>query len=329
MLFPILLFILGFVLLIVGANFLIKSAALLGKKYNISSIVIGMVVVGFGTSLPELIISVMAVIKGSADISISNAIGSNIANIMIVLGILALITTVSAVRHTIRIKIPFVIFTSLVVFIVSNERIITGSDVNVISRWDGIIFLLIFAYALYYSLFKHKEKPDNEDDDDSAAKIKGRVIAIMLIFGLGGVIIGGNWVVENAIEIARYFGMSEAFIGVSILAVGSSLPEIITSVVAALKKESGIAIGNIIGSNVFNTFLILGIASIIHPLNVSGEQQFNMLVNIFASVLFLLFVIGGKKGSVSKTQGIILLIMYSAFIYVSFQYSSELNAIFG
>jgi cation:H+ antiporter len=326
MLISILIFLLGFIMLIGGANFLIKGASLLGKKINVSSMVIGMVVVGFGTSLPELIISVVAVFKGSPDISISNAVGSNIANIMLILGILALVTTIRVVkRHTYTVKIPAVIVASIILFGFTFDSWIRGVETNTIGRWAGIIFLLIFAIFLIYTLFIHKE--EKEESEPIQVKQKTMIIILMIIAGVAGVSLGGNWVVENAIEIARYFGMSEAYIGVSILAIGSSLPEIISSVTAALKKEDGLALGNIIGSNIFNTFLILGIASIITPLHVSGEQQFNILINIIASFLFLIFVLGGKWGAISKFQGVVLLVLYVGFLILCA--TADTSQIFG
>ncbi|MDY0216384.1 MAG: calcium/sodium antiporter [Bacteroidales bacterium] len=326
MLFTIIIFILGFIILIGGANFLIKGASLLGKKFNISPMVIGIVVVGFGTSLPELIISVMAVIKGSADISISNAVGSNIANIMLILGILALITTISTVsRHTLTVKIPAVIAASIILFLFTFDSWIRGADTNTLGRGAGIIFLLIFVAFLIYTLFIHKEKID--ENLNIQVKQKTFVIFSLIIAGIVGVVIGGNWVVDNAIVIARYLGISEGVIGVSILAIGSSLPEVVSSVTAALKKEDGLAMGNIIGSNLFNTFLILGIASVIKPLNVSGEQQFNILINIIASILFLIFVLSGKKGKVSKIQGVILLSLYVGFLVLCA--TADTSQIFG
>ncbi len=313
----ILLFLLGFVVLIAGANFLIKGASLLGKKYHIPSIVIGMIIVGFGTSVPELVISVFAVFKDSPEISISNAVGSNIANIMLVLGLMPFIMVVKAVNpNTVKIKIPFVIITSIILFFAANGRMFFEKELNVITRTDGILFLSIFLLFLLYTLFRDKKV---QHEEQVIVKEKTLLILIFIISGIAGVYMGGNWVVENSIEIARFFGMSEAFIGVSILAVGSSLPEIISSITAALKKDEGIALGNIIGSNIFNTFLILGVASVIKPLPVSDEQQFNIIINIIASVLFLVFVISGKKNHVSWVQGLIFLILYCLFIIASFK----------
>jgi len=320
MLLNILFFVLGFVLLISGANFLINGSVALGKKHAIPSIVVGMVIVGFGTSLPELIISVVAVLKNSAEIAISNAIGSNIANIMIVLGILSIIAKVDANKHTRQIKIPFIIVSSLILLIVSNDRWFFEKSQNIISFIDGLIFLLIFAGFLVYSFFIHKEEISV---DNSIINKSNKYIYFSILFGLAAIFFGGDWVVDNAIVIAKEFGISESFIGVSILAIGSSLPEIISSVAAALKKESGIAIGNIIGSNIFNTFLILGIAALIRPLPVSELQQYNIYINILASVLFLLFVITGKFGRISSVQGIVLLLMYAIFMVFSLQIGKQ------
>jgi cation:H+ antiporter len=321
MLIIILKFILGFFILIAGANYLVRGASLLGKKFSIPSIVIGMIIVGFGTSVPELVISVFAVLKGSSDISISNAVGSNIANIMLVLGLMPFFMVVRADQSApIYHKILFVIFTAFVLFLSANGKLFFDRDSNTITRSDGIIFLAIFLVFLIYTFFREKQ---SGDDRTTIVKQSLFFILLFILGGIGGVYFGGNLVVENSIQIATFFGISEAFIGVSILAFGSSLPEIISSIVAAMKKEEGIALGNIIGSNIFNIFLILGIASVIKPLEVSDGQQFNILMNIIASFLFLVFVFGGKKGHISKIQGMVFLALYLLFIAISFMYDTS------
>jgi len=316
MIINIILFISGFILLIAGANFLIQGASDLGKKYKIPSIVIGMVIVGFGTSLPELIISMVAASKGSSDMSISNVVGSNIANILLILGIVLSITNVRISKSILRIKIPFIILSSLILFFIANDVLFSSAERNFINRIEGVIFLVIFVFFLFYSFFLNKDIELAELNEGKTSKLLKIILLIFL--GLLGVYIGGDWVVENSIVIARYLGISEAFIGVSILAIGSSLPEVISSVTAIIKKESGLAIGNIIGSNIFNTFLVLGIASLIRPLEVSGEQQFNIIFNIIASVIFLFVAIRLNKQKKSRPYGIALLILFVSFIIFSY-----------
>lgn len=316
MLLNIILFVLGFILLIAGANFLIIGASDLGKKYKIPSIVIGMVVVGFGTSLPELIISMVASSKGSSDISISNVVGSNIANILLILGIVLSITNVKISSSILKIKIPFIILSSFILLYITNDVIFRSAERNFINRSEGIGFLVIFGLFLFYSFFLNKDFELSEIKDGKTPKLLKIIILISL--GIIGVYVGGDWVVENSLEIARYLGISEAFIGVSILAIGSSLPEVISSVTAILKKESGLAIGNIIGSNIFNTFLVLGIAALIRPLSVSGEQQFNIIFNIVVSVLFLVVAIRLNQNKKSKPYGIALIALFIGFIIFSY-----------
>lgn len=316
MLINTILFILGFVLLIIGANFLIQGASDLGKKYKIPSVVIGMVVVGFGTSLPELIISIVASSKGSSDMSISNVVGSNIANILLILGIVLSITNVKISSSVLKIKIPFIILSSLILFYITNDVLFKSSERNFINRFEGVLFLIIFAVFLFYSFFLNKDIELSEVNDYKTTKLMK--ILFFIFGGIIGVYIGGDWVVDNSIVIAQSLGISEAFIGVSILAIGSSLPEVISSVTAILKKESGIAVGNIIGSNIFNTFLVLGIAALIRPLSVSGEQQFNIVFNIFVSIVFLFVSIKISKNQYSKIYGISLLILFLSFIIFSF-----------
>lgn len=312
----ILFLVLGFVLLIVGANFIIYGGSELGKKLKIPSLVIGMVVVGFGTSLPELIISSVAAVEGSSDISISNVVGSNIANIMLILGILLCITNINVEKSVLKIKIPFVIAASVILFIITNDLLLSVGNENKITRIDAFIFLIIFALFIFYSFFISKEYNENEESSQTASFSK---IIPSIVVGIAGVYFGGDWVVNNAIDLAKGFGISEAFIGVSILAVGSSLPEIISSIVAFLKKNTGIAVGNIIGSNIFNTFLILGVAALINPLTVSIEQQNNIIFNILVSFLFLFVLMTIKKQpKYTLFFGIKLILFFISFMLFSY-----------
>jgi len=304
------LFFAGFVLLIAGANYLVQGASDIGKKFNISNIVVGMVIVGFGTSVPELVISVTAVLKNSSEIAISNVIGSNITNILLILGVLALITNVKAVSHTIWIKVPFVLFSVLLIFILSHDNFLFEKP-NLISLIDGIILLILFLVFLVYLILKEKKDVTEEQFEKKINIKKG---SLFVIAGIAGVYFGGDWVVDNAIKFARDFGLREGLIGATVLAVGSSLPELISSVVAIIKKNEGIAIGNIIGSNIFNTLLILGIASMIQPLNVSLEQNYNIIINIFVIVLFFVFLILGRYARISKLQGVFLILLFVGFI---------------
>ncbi len=314
MLITILFFISGFILLLYGANQLINGAAMLGKKYRVSPIVIGMLIIGFGTSMPELIISVIAVIQNHTDISVSNVVGSNIANICIAIGIFPFFLSKPMNRHTINYLIPALLLTSIIFFFVANNMFLHNTDYKVISRTEGIIFIFLFSLVVYYMLFIYKESLESNNEFIS----KTYIVFIKVIAGLVFVLLGGHWVVDNAVKIANMLGISEAFIGVSILAAGSSFPEIVTFIIASLKKESKLAIGNIIGSNIFNTFLIIGIASIIKPLEISREQNFNMVINILISTLLVIFVHTGKKGNISKIQGLIFLLLYIAFILISY-----------
>lgn len=302
--------IMSIVALIAGAEFLVRGAASTAKKLGISSLVIGLTVVAFGTSAPELIVNIFSAIKGTTDIAIGNIIGSNIANILLILGVSATIYPLSVKKNTTWKEIPFALMAMIVVFIIGNDMLFDGATKNVITRTDGIILLFFFIIFMYYTFGISKSEGENE-----TIKILSWPISFLLLAGgLIMLFIGGHVLVDNAIILARIAGLSETFIGLTIVAVGTSLPELATSVVAVIHKHDDIAIGNVIGSNIFNVFWILGLTSVIRPLPFSASANFDVLFGVFASLLLFIFMFVHTQHKINRWQGILFVGLYVLYI---------------
>jgi len=304
----------GIVLLIKGADYLIEGAIGLSRRFGVSELFIGLTVVAFGTSAPELAVSIQAAIKGSG-IAIGNVVGSNIANIALILGTISIIKSLKILSSTSRYEIPFVILTSIAV----GMLIIDGG--NFLSRYDGIVLLCFFAIFLdylYSMAKKDREVLSNMEkvETERVTKIESNLIFSILATtgGLVGVIYGGKLVVDSAIFIAREIGISETLIGVTVVALGTSLPELVAGVTAALKKKADIAIGNIIGSNVFNILLILGVSAGIHPIKADRNMVQDILFMIGTTVI--LPILAGNKKTLNRFSGVVLLLIYLLYIYL-------------
>lgn len=313
MFLTIVLFIFGFVLLIKGADFLVDGASSLAKKLGVSLIVIGLTVVSFGTSTPELAVNIFASIKGNTEIAIGNVVGSNIANILLILGVSAAIYPLLVKQNTIWKEIPFSLLAILALFVMANDFLIDKIQPSILTRSEGIIFLFFFIIFLYYvfSIAKAENTYENKIIEYSLSKSILRVI-----FGLGFLIFGGKWVVDSAVDFARFLGVSEILIGLTIVAIGTSLPELVTSAVAAWKKNSDIAVGNIVGSNIFNIFWILGLSSVIRPLPFSSAANFDIFVALVASLLLFLAMFVGKRHLLERWQGVGFVLIY--FVYIGY-----------
>jgi cation:H+ antiporter len=307
------LFAVGFVLLIKGADWLIEGAADIARKFRIPEIVIGLTVVAFGTSAPELAVNIIASVKGNNGLAIGNIVGSNIANVLLILGISAMIRSLSVQTSTVWREIPFSLFAALILGFLVNDQLSGNSDVDIITRADGLVLIALFVLFLFYTFHLGKNNLTEElpEADDSRPMWKSLG---MLLTGLAGLVIGGQWIVDGAVSLARLFGYSESFVGFTIVAVGTSLPELATAVVAVRKGNTDLAIGNVIGSNIFNIFWVLGLSATISPMDFNVEDNFSILVNIACSaVLFgLLFI--GKRHTLQKWQGTLLLFGYLAYI---------------
>lgn len=304
--------IIGLILIILGANGLTDGAASIAKKMKISSLVIGLTIVGFGTSTPELSVSISSALKGSADIAIGNIVGSNIFNTLFIVGCTAMVAPIVITRNTIRREIPLCILASLALLICANDVFLDHAPMNVISSTDGLILLCFFVIFIGYSIAISK------NTSESTAEIEVKTLSwwksiTFIMLGLAALIFGGQIFVNGAIGIARGLGISEAVIGVTIVAVGTSLPELATSVVAAMKKNPEIAIGNIIGSNLFNIFFILGCSATITPLFPRGISNFDFIWLLASSILLWFFGLFFGKRIIMRFEGIILLLAWVVY----------------
>lgn len=306
------LFVVGFYILIKGADLLVDGSSSIARKLNISNIVIGLTIVAFGTSAPEFIVNIFASAKGNTEIAIGNILGSNIANILLILGIASIIYPISAKKNTVLKEIPFSLLAALLVAITANDVLIDGNPASVITRIDGLVFLSFFIIFLYYSFSITKSDTDiNETPVKELSYIKA---VGYILLGLTGLVLGGNWIVEGAVKIAESFNVSQSLIGLTVVAVGTSLPELATSAVAAYKKQSDIAIGNVVGSNIFNVFWILGASAVIRPLPFNTNSNIDIFVNILASVILFFAMYVGKKHVLERWQGVLLVLFYVGYI---------------
>ena len=280
----------GLLLILVGANALTDGAASVAKRFNISSLVIGLTIVAFGTSAPELTVSVVSALKGSSDIAIGNVVGSNIFNALMIVGCTAAIVPISVTKGTLSKEIPLCVLASIVLFICANDVLINGASHNSISSSDGMLLLCFFAIFLGYTFaIAH----NREENGESTIKIMPIWKASLFIIGLG---------------------VSESIIGLTLVAGGTSLPELATSVVAALKKNPEMAIGNVIGSNLFNIFFVLGCSATITPMNIQGITNLDLGVMIGSCVLLYIFGLFFKKRTITRPEGILLIACYIAYI---------------
>ena len=302
----------GLALILLGANGLTDGAAAVAKRFNISDLVIGLTIVAFGTSAPELVISTMAALGGSAEMAIGNVVGSNIFNVLMIIGVTAMVMPVQVGQGTLSKEIPLVVLSSFALAFMANDIWLDGGSVNVISRIDGLVLLAFFMIFLRYTFaIAH-----NGGDEAEGEKIKEMPIwksTLFILGGLAGLIYGGQLFVDGASGIASSLGVSESIIGLTIVAGGTSLPELATSVTAALKKNSGIAVGNVIGSNLFNIFFVLGCSATISPLPMGGITNFDMAVLIGSAILFWIVGWFFKKRTITRVEGALLVVCYVAY----------------
>ena len=302
----------GLALILLGANGLTDGAAAVAKRFNISDLVIGLTIVAFGTSAPELVISCMAALGGSADMAIGNVVGSNIFNVLAIIGVTAMVMPIKVGEGTLSKEIPLVVLASMVLAFCANDVLLDGGSANVISRIDGLVLLGFFMIFLRYTFAIAR----NGGEETEGEKIKEMPIwkSVLFIFGgLVGLIYGGQLFVDGASGIASSLGVSESIIGLTIVAGGTSLPELATSVTAALKKNPGIAVGNVIGSNLFNIFFVLGCSSTIAPLSMGGINNMDMLVLVGSAVLFWIVGWFFKKRTITRVEGGLLVVCYVAY----------------
>lgn len=305
----------GLLLILVGANALTDGAASIAKRFHISSLVIGLTIVAFGTSAPELTVSVVSALKGSADIAIGNVVGSNIFNTLMIVGCTAAIIPIRVNKGTLSKEIPLCILASIVLFVCANDVLINGAEKNSISSSDGLLLLCFFTIFLGYTFaIAHN---GGEENGTPIKELSIWKASLFIAGGLVGLIYGGQFFVDGASGMARSWGVSESVIGLTLVAGGTSLPELATSVVAALKKNPEMAIGNVIGSNLFNIFFVLGCSASIAPMNIQGITNFDLSVLMGSGMLLYTFGLLFKKRTITRSEGLFMVIAYVAYtLYV-------------
>lgn len=305
--------IVGFVALVKGADFLVDGASAIAKRFGISDLVIGLTVVAFGTSMPEFVVNMVSVAEGSTDLAITNILGSNIINTFVILGLTALVYPVISQKRSRDFDIPMSIIAGILVLCFVAVQLPFGESERGIGRIGGIVLLLMFCYFLYNTFRHAKDHP--EEADAEAIKPMGVGKAILLVScGFIGLVVGGELIVQSAVDITTRCGVSEAIIGLTIVALGTSLPELATSVIAAFKKNSDIALGNVIGSNIFNVFFVLGMSATIRPLPAYEGIELDAIIAASGSVIVWMAVKTNKERKVQRWAGLLLLLIYGGYL---------------
>lgn len=305
--------ILGFIPLIFGANWLVNGASAIAKRRNISNLVIGLTIVAFGTSAPELVVNVLSAVSGNSGFSFGNVVGSNIINILVILGLSAIIYPMAVKSPTIWIEIPLCLLSALILLVIANDGFLDFASNDMVSRADGILLIAFFFVFMYYSYYAMKR--GDEDHPIDVKEIGSGKSVLLIVAGMVLLAGGGQVIVYFASEFAVEYGIPDRIIGLTILSVGTSLPELTTSIVAALKKNVDISIGNIIGSNIFNAFLILGVSSTINPIPIDMGSNLDLLINIVATLLIFIFVFTRKGRMIDRLEGAVMVAMYAGYMY--------------
>ncbi len=311
MFLQILILIAGLLLILFGANYLVDGSSSIAKKFGLSEFIIGLTIVGIGTSTPEMVVSFLSSFQGKADMAIGNIVGSNIFNTMLILGVTALISPLMITKSNLRKDIPLNIIVTVLLIVLGMNQTLFGFGENQLSRLDGAILLAVFAWYIWSSF-----KSDSADEEDSQTKEYSVLISIFLILGgLAGLIIGGKLFVNSATELAKMFGVSDKFIAITVMAAGTSMPELATCVVAALKGRGQLALGNVLGSNISNILLILGGAALINPLSFSGMTAFDLGAVLVCAIFILASAYMFKKKQLDRFEGTILILMEVAYMW--------------
>ncbi len=313
------LFAIGFVFLIKGADFLVDGGSSIARRFRLSELIIGLTIVSFGTSMPELIVNLMASFNGKADIAIGNVLGSNISNVLLIIGFSAVVRPLPIQRSTYFTEIPISLIATFMLGFLANANLFTEKDGLYLTRYDGVIMLIFFFLFLTYIFVVARERPSTLSDQASFTSKSGAGTPLwrsisLLALGVAGLFIGGKWIVDGAVHIAGQLGLSETFIGLTVIAIGTSLPELVTSVVAAKKGKADMAVGNVIGSNIFNLLWILGLSATIRPLYFEVASNSDILMVIFSNTLLIFAVIVGAERKVSRLEGVFFLLIYIAYI---------------
>lgn len=304
----------GLALIILSANWLVSGASAIAKKFKVSDMVIGLTIVAFGTSAPELTINIISALNGSTEIAIGNVLGSNIANILLILGISAIIFPLTIQRNTKWKEIPFSLLAAIALLICANDIFVDNATANFLSRIDGLILLLFFIIFMVYTFGIAKVKNGEPVVETTVREMNMFKAIVLIILGLAGLFFGGKYFVEGAVNIATMLGVSESVIGLTIVAIGTSLPELATAIVAAYKKKADIAVGNVVGSNIFNIFFILGVSATIKPLPFVATSNVDIYMVVAASLMLFFSTMTFGKAKMDRIEGVIFVLVYVAYI---------------
>lgn len=308
--FAVILLIVGFLFLVKGADAFVEGSSSIAKHFHVPSLIIGMTIVAMGTSLPETAVSVTAAIAGSNALAVSNAVGSNIFNLMVVIGVCAALTPVAVQKSTLKIDFPFSVFCAFLLLVLGRNRM-------VLTRVNGLILTVLFVFFLLYMIrsAQHSKNSESSELTEETAEMKMLSVPKSLLFivlGIAAITFGSDWVVDGAKTIAAAFGISENLIGLTVVAFGTSLPELMTSIVAARKNEVDMALGNAIGSNIFNILMVLGIAAALNPITFIRENIIDIIVLIGFS--FIVWIMAWTRRRLSKPEGLAMILLYAGYV---------------
>lgn len=308
--FAVVLLIIGFAFLVKGADAFVEGSSSIAKHFHVPSLIIGMTIVAMGTSLPETAVSVTASIAGSNALAVSNAVGSNIFNLMVVIGVCAVLTPVAVQKNSLKIDIPFSMVCALLLLVLGHDRMM-------LTRINGLILIVLFAFFILYMIRSAQHSMNNEDSEFAAEAAEMKVMSvpkslIFIVIGIAGITLGSDWVVDGAKTIASAFGISENLIGLTIVAFGTSLPELMTSIVAARKNEVDMALGNAVGSNIFNILMVLGIASALSPIAFIQENIIDIIILVGFS--FIVWLMAWTKHRLDKLEGLAMILLYAGYV---------------
>ena len=311
----ILLLIVGLGLILAGANFLTDGSAALAQRFRVPEFIIGLTVVAVGTSTPELVVSVLSAIGGQSDVAIGNVVGSNIFNVFVILGVCALIRPVPLTAGNIRRDIPFGVLVSLLLLALAQDSLLCKGAADRIGRLDGAAMLALYILLMWYTIRKTKRPEATAPTEGSKAPMAAWLTAVMIVGGLAGLVFGGEMFLRSATSIARSLGVSESVIAITLVAGGTSLPELASSLVSLSKGKAEMALGNVIGSNIANILLILGVSATIHPLSMGGITVWDLLMVLLSSVVVFLAAFTFKRKAIDRWEGALFVAIYAVYIW--------------
>lgn len=309
----VLLLIIGLTLILGGANFLTDGASALAQRLRMPEFLIGLTIVAIGTSMPEMVVSVISSINGQPDMAIGNVVGSNVFNVFLILGMCALVRPIGFTKTNIRFDIPFGVATSVLLIVLALDTVLGTGPIDSISRFDGALMLVLYIALMIYTI-RTAERPTESASDKKPMAVW--LMTVMILGGLGGLIFGGELFLDSATKLARAMGISESVIAITLVAGGTSLPELASSIVSLVKGKADMALGNVVGSNIFNILGILGVASLINPLTMGGIKARDLFVVLLSAVLVFLSAFTFRRQTLDRTEGVLFLAIYAGYIYL-------------